>query len=113
MRPILLIAGNILALFLASYYIEGVVLAGGVGALITVGLIFSAVNFFLKPVVKLLLGPFILLSFGLLVIVVNMAMLWMTDFLAAGLHIAGIGPLFLSTILVSIVNFAVHIAIRK
>lgn len=113
MRLILLIAGNILALFLASYYIEGVVLVGGAGSLITVGLVFSAVNFFLKPIIKLLLGPFILFSFGLLIIIVNMGMLWVTDILTAGLHIDGIGALFLTTILVSVINFGAHLLARK
>ncbi|MBI1755151.1 phage holin family protein, partial [Candidatus Azambacteria bacterium] len=79
MRLILLIAANILALFLASYYIEGVTLEGGLRGIVTVGLVFSAVNFLLKPVLKLVFGPLILLTFGLFIVIINMGVLWITD----------------------------------
>ncbi|MBI3685209.1 phage holin family protein [Candidatus Azambacteria bacterium] len=113
MRLILLIAANILALFLASYYIEGVTLEGGLRGIVTVGLVFSAVNFLLKPVLKLVFGPLILLTFGLFIVIINMGVLWITDIFLSQLDIAGMGALFLATLLVSAVNFAVHILVKK
>lgn len=113
MKLVLLIAANILALYLASYYIEGVALRGGLWNIALVGLAFSIVNFIVKPIVKLVLSPFILLSFGLLIIVINMAMLWVTDLIFPQLTISGIAPLFLATLLVGIVNFVAHLLVRK
>lgn len=113
MRLILLIAANILALFLASYYIERVTLEGGLRGIVTVGLVFSAVNFLLKPVLKLVFGPLILLTFGLFIVIINMGVLWITDIFLSQLDIAGMGALFLATLLVSAVNFAVHILVKK
>ena len=113
MRLFLLMLGNILALFLASYYIDGVALKGSIWDIALVGLVFSAVNFFLKPLLKLLLGPFILLTFGFFIIVINMGILWVTDVLLPQFEISGIVALFLATLLVSVVNFAVHVLVRK
>ncbi|MBI5913133.1 phage holin family protein [Candidatus Azambacteria bacterium] len=113
MRLIALILGNVLALFLASYYIAGVAISGGWQGALIVGLVFSAVNFFLKPLLKLLLGPIILLTLGIFILVINMGVLWVTDLLLPQMSIASIGALFLATLLVSAVNFATHIVFRK
>jgi len=113
MRLIVLILGNVLALFLASYYIAGVAISGGWLEVFIVGLVFSAVNFFLKPLLKLLLGPIILLTLGVFILVINMGVLWVTDLLLPQMSITSIGALFLATLLVSAVNFATHIVFRK
>lgn len=113
MRLIALILGNVLALFLASYYIAGVAINGGWQEVLIVGLVFSAVNFFLKPLLKLLLGPIILLTLGVFILVINMGVLWVTDLLLPQMSIANISALFLATLLVSAINFATHIVFRK
>ena len=113
MRFIALIAGNILALFLASRYIDGVSITGGWQGLIIVGLILSVFNFILKPVLKFLLCPFILLTFGLLLIVINIAIVWATDFFSGDLAISGLQALLLTTLAVVVVNFIIHLFFRK
>ncbi len=113
MRLIALILGNVLALFLASYYIAGVTISGGLWEVVIVGLVFSGVNFFLKPLLKLLLGPIILLTLGVFILVINMGVLWVTDLLLPQMSIASVSALFLATLLVSAVNFATHIVFRK
>ena len=113
MRFIALIAGNILALFLASRYIDGVLITGGWQEMIIVGLILSGFNFILKPILKLLLGPFILITFGLLLIVINIAVVWATDFFSGDLAISGLQALLLTTLAVVVVNFIVHLFFRK
>src|SRR3990167_2865846 len=100
MRLIVLILGNVLALFIASYYIAGVAISGGWLEVFIVGLVFSAVNFFLKPLLKLLLGPIILLTLGVFILVINMGVLWVTDLLLPQMSITSIGALFLATLLV-------------
>ncbi|OGD32370.1 hypothetical protein A3C91_04925 [Candidatus Azambacteria bacterium RIFCSPHIGHO2_02_FULL_52_12] len=113
MRLITLLVGNVLALALASTYITGVMLAEGLKSLLIVSLIFTAVNFIVKPVLKLLMGPFILLTFGLFTIVINMGMLWLTDVLSSELRIIGISALFIATLLIGAVNIIIHIVFRK
>ena len=113
MRFIALIAGNILALFLASRYIDGVSITGGWQALIVVGLILSVFNFILKPILKLLPGPVILLTFGLPLIAINIAVVWATDFFSGDLAISGLQALLLTTLAVVVVNFIIHLFSRK
>ena len=113
MRLIALICGNVLALFLASHYIAGVAISGGWREVLIVGLVFSGVNFFLKPLLTLLLGPIILLTLGIFILVITMGVLWVTDLLLPQMNIAGIGALFLATLLISTINFATHIVFRK
>lgn len=113
MRLIALVLGNVLALFLASYYVAGVTINGGWQSVLVVGLVFSAANFFLKPLLKLLLGPIILLTLGLFIVVINMGVLWVTDLLLPRMSIASIGALFLATLLISAINFITHIVFRK
>ena len=113
MRLLTLFVGNVLALALASTYITGIVLTEGLKSLLIVSLIFTAVNFIVKPVLKLLMGPFILLTFGLFTIVINMGMLWLTDVLSPQLQIVGISALFIATLLIGVINIIIHIMFKK
>jgi len=113
MRLLIFIFGNVLALFLASYYIEGMTLEGGFWTAVMIGTVFSLINFILKPILKLILSPFILLTFGLLIIVINMGMLKLTDWAFPQLEIISIGSLFLGTLLIGAVNIVVHILFRR
>ena len=112
-RLLVFIGGNILAIFLASRYIDGVTVASGWQGIIIVGLIFSVLNFLLKPILKLLLGPFILLTLGLLLIVINIGIIWATDVFSKQLTIQGITPLLLVTVLIGAINFITHLLFRK
>lgn len=105
--------GNVIALLLASYYIDGVTIKGGLWEIIAVGVALSIINIFLKPILKLILGPFILLSLGLFIIVINMGLLWITDLLLPQMQIATISALFLATLLISAVNVTTHIIFKK
>lgn len=88
---------NALALWLASWILPGFNIAatsivgndaaGSTGtantintvlAYLFIGLVFGAVNAFVKPVVKLLSLPVTILTLGLFTIVINAAMLWLT-----------------------------------
>lgn len=108
-----ILLGNVFALFLASYYVEGVSISGGWREILIVGAALSVINILLKPVLKLILGPFILLSFGLFLIVINMGIVWITDLLLPQIHISTIGALFLTTLLISAVHIASHIIFSK
>jgi putative membrane protein len=77
-----------------------------------VGLVFSLVNMFVAPVVKVLSLPFIVLSLGLFLLVINALLLLLTEWISARLPIGGAVPFdvdgfwwaVLGSIVVSIVN---------
>ncbi|MFL6088918.1 MAG: phage holin family protein [Aeromicrobium sp.] len=77
-----------------------------------VGLVFCLVNMFVAPVVKVLSLPFIVLSLGLFLLVINALLLLLTEWISAHLPVAGAVPFdvdgfwwaLLGAVVVSIVN---------
>jgi putative membrane protein len=84
---------NALALGAAVWLLDGITLEGDsdrdkILTLLGVGLIFGIVNAVIGPIVKLLSLPFILLTLGLLIFVINAAMLMLTSKIAGELDLA-------------------------
>jgi putative membrane protein len=77
-----------------------------------VGLVFSLVNMFVAPVVKVLSLPFIVISLGLFLLVINALLLLLTEWISAKLPVSGAVPFdvdgfwwaVLGAVVVSIVN---------
>ena len=83
------VAVNGVALWVAALVIDGVRLAEGDGTFLgklvsiaLVALLFGLVNAVVKPVVKLLSLPFIILTLGLFTFIVNAFMLQITEWIA-------------------------------
>ena len=117
-RLVIIVGGNALALWLANRFVPGFVLGGNVIVIILVALILALLNFFLKPLLTLILGPIIVLTLGLGVIIVNAIILWLLwlitaniDFLHGSIIIQDIPALLFATLIVSVVNFIIHLAI--
>jgi putative membrane protein len=83
--------------------------------LILVALLFGLVNLIVKPVVKLLSLPLYILTLGLITLVINALMLLLTSGLAGMLdlsfHVAGFWAAVLGGLIISIVSWALHVAL--
>jgi putative membrane protein len=84
---------NALAVGVAVWLLDGITLRGHndrdkILTLLAVGLIFGIINAVVAPIVKLLSFPFIILSLGLLIFVINAAMLMLTSKIAGSLDLA-------------------------
>ena len=75
------------ALWVAVLIVPGITYAGGALGLLGVALVFGLVNAFVRPVLKLLTCPLVVLTLGLFVFVLNGLMLWLTSELALALGI--------------------------
>ena len=95
---------NALALSAAASLVDGIELTGEFWPVLVVALIFSLVNTFVRPVLKLLALPFILLTLGLMLVVINALMLLLTDRLTTGLTVDGFVPALLGSIVISVVG---------
>lgn len=76
--------------------------------LLAVAVIFGLVNAIVAPVVKLLSLPFIILTLGLLLVLINAAMLWLTSEIAQGLdlgfRVEGFWTAVFGAIVISVVS---------
>lgn len=76
--------------------------------LVAVAVIFGLVNAIVAPVVKILSLPFIILTLGLMLLVINALMLWLTSEIAQGLdlgfRVEGFWTTVLGAIVISIVS---------
>jgi putative membrane protein len=115
---ILVVGGNALALWLANQYVPGFALNGNWVAIVLVALILAFLNFLLKPILTLVFGPIIILTLGLGLIIVNALILYLLpivadhiDFLHGSIIIQNIPALFFATLIVSVINFIIHLAL--
>jgi len=107
------IAINAAALLVAAYVVNGFNLEISVESLIFLSVILTALNFFLKPILKLILGPLIFLTLGLGLILVNMIILYILDSISQNLIIGSISALIYSSIIIGLVNFVFHFAMKE
>lgn len=103
---------NVIALFTATSFVTGFQFHGDFVAMIITAAILTTINFFLKPVMKLLFGPLILLTLGLFLIVINSLTLFILDIFSVPLTIEGYIPLFYGTLIVTGVNIVLELANR-
>jgi len=104
MRFIIQIITNGLAIFLADYLVPGFVFEGDLLTLLIAGLILGLINVFIKPILKLISFPLLILSLGLFTLVINMALLWLLEYFVAELTITGLWSYFWGSLIISLVN---------
>lgn len=100
---------NAVALWGAGSLLGGVQLSDDFTGVLVVALIFGLVNALIKPVVTLLTLPFIVLTLGLLTLVINALMLWITAGLTRHLSVSGFGSAFLGALVISTVSFLLSV----
>ena len=100
---------NCLALLVAAALIPAIGYGGDLGTLLLAGFILGAVNLILRPFVILLTLPAVILSFGLLLLVINALMLWLTSRIVDGFTVGG----FWSTLAGAVIVWLVNQALRR
>ena len=125
MKPLLRIVIAILvamaALGVAAWLIPGIVLSGHsttakVETLLIVALIFGVINAVLKPVIKTVGCAFYLLTLGLVAIVVNGLLLWLTSYIVYSklhepFHVTGFVAAVEGALIVGVVSWLLHLVI--
>jgi putative membrane protein len=101
-------AGNALALWLADRIVGRVDLSHSWLTVIVAALVLTVLNYYVKPVLKLLAFPLVILTLGIALFFISMLMLWLTSALVSGFQIDGFWPLVKATIIVWIVNVIVE-----
>lgn len=119
-RILLKVGATAVALWVATVLIDGITLGDQTTSrriltLVAVAVIFGIVNAVLKPIIKTLGCAFYVITLGLIGLVVNALLLWLTSELAEGLelpfHVSGFWPAFWGAIVVGVVGWLLHLFI--
>jgi putative membrane protein len=117
MKALIRVLTTAVALAVATAAVPGIELRAGTtlskaATLVVVALIFGLVNAFLKPIAKTLGCLFYVLTLGLIGLVVNGLLLWLTSWVAGQLslpfHITGFWAAFWGAIIVGVVGWLLN-----
>jgi putative membrane protein len=113
---------NAAALAVAAWLLDGIRIDGAtwqdkIVPLLLAALIMGIVTVFVKPVVKVLSLPFIILTVGLFLLVINALMLLLTSRIAdaadVGFHVHGFWTALVGSIIITIVTGFIDVAVLK
>jgi putative membrane protein len=93
------------ALWLAAWIVPGIDLSVEIATILWVALVFGLVNIVIKPIVKLLTLPMLLITLGLFAFVINAALLGLTAWLTDGLTVDGFLAALLGSLVISAAGF--------
>ena len=88
-------------------------------AFLVMALVFTVVNAFLRPILKLLTCPLILLTLGLFTLIINTFLFWLTGVIGDkllggyGYTMDSVWWAFLGALLVSVVNMVLTVVFRE
>jgi putative membrane protein len=109
------------ALGVAAWVVPGIVLTGHdtaakVWTLLIVAVIFGLINGILKPVIKTVGCAFYVLTLGLVAIVVNGLLLWLTSYIAYDklhepFHVTGFVAAIEGALIVGVVTWVLHLIV--
>ena len=107
-----------LSLFVAAWLVPGIRVEGNAWIVYAVmAVILGLVNAVVRPLLKLLSCPLIILTLGLFVLVINGLTLWLASSIAVnwfhvGFYVDGFWPAFLGALIVSIVSVILSALVR-
>ena len=106
---------NGVALYVAAELVPGIHTDGGWQVLAVMALIFGLVNALIRPILKLLTCPLIMLTLGLFTLVINALMLqlaaWLGRQFDLGFYVRNFWSALLGALVISVVSFVLTMLI--
>jgi putative membrane protein len=106
-------AFNVVALFVAAWVLSGVGYGNDWWTLFLAAVVFTVVNMIVKPALTLLSIPFIVVTLGFAYLLINVLMLYITDWLVKDFRIENFGSALVAALIVSFVNLILHAAFGR
>lgn len=91
-----------LGLWLADRYLSAVEIQGGWELFLKAAVVIGCLNFFIRPILKIISLPIRILTLGLFSVIIDMLMIWGATYLYPALVIPWFWPLFWTSILIGL-----------
>jgi putative membrane protein len=101
------------ALFVAAWALSGISYGNDWWTLFLAAIVFTVVNMIVKPILTLLSIPFIVVTLGFAYLLINVLMLYITDWLVHDFNIENFGSGLIGALIVSFVNLILQIAFGR
>lgn len=101
------VAANMGGLWVATTFITGFAFAGGIQNYLIGGAVLALVHLILRPILKVISFPFLLVTLGLFSIIIYIILLLVADYFLPQLTITGFLPLLWGALLFGILNTVV------
>ncbi len=98
------ILGNSLALYGAFLLIPGFIIRGGIKEYLIAGIFLGVLNAIIRPVLKTITLPIIILTLGIFTLVIDALILWTVDYIFDFVVVQDIWALIWATLIIWIVN---------
>jgi putative membrane protein len=113
MRLLFAWLSNVVALFVAAWIVPGMGYGDDFWVLFLAALVFTIVNWIVRPLVILLALPAVVLTLGLALILINTFMLYLTDWIVPSFETGSFWSTLLAAIIVSLVNLLLSLLLRR
>lgn len=111
-KVLITILSNALAIFVAARLVPGISFQVTLSNLLIAGALLGFVNTFIRPLVKLLSFPLVILTFGIFVVIINIGMLLLVSYLLPTFAIESLSAAFWGVIIISLVNYVMSAIIN-
>jgi len=111
---------NAIALYAVTFFLIDIQYTGGIVFFLIAGFIIGVLNVFIKPLMKLLSFPIMLMTVGLFTLVINAIIFWLTMKVVNGIHFSDVTVIISSTwtyliagVVFGLINWVLHLFIRN
>ena len=98
---------SVLALWVAHQYVPGFEVSGGARAYLIAGVVLGLLNVIVKPILKVIAFPLMLVSLGLFGLVINVLLLWALTSIVPEVAVSGISAYLWGTLVITAGNVIV------
>jgi putative membrane protein len=95
------------AVYVAGRVVPGVTISGGFITPLIVAVVLGLLNAFVKPILTFLTIPITIVTLGLFLIVLNVLMVYLTDYFVAGFAVRGFFAALIFSLIVSAVTWLI------
>ncbi|MFH1769467.1 MAG: phage holin family protein [Parcubacteria group bacterium] len=105
MYVIRILLANIVAVWVADYFIDGFWVSGDLKELLIAGIILGLIFLIIKPLLKLVSLPLIWITAGLFTLVIYGFLIWVVAYFMSSMSVALYMPLIWATLIIAIINY--------